>query len=37
MKAEKGTRVDSYGTLNEFLVNLFRDVMEFEQRSLESS
>lgn len=37
MKAEKGTRVDSYGTLNEVLVNLFRDVMEVEQRALESS
>ena len=37
MKAEKGTRVDSYGTLNEVLVNLFRDVMEIEQRALESS
>ena len=34
---EKGTRVDSYGTLNEVLVNLFRDVMEIEQRALESS
>ena len=37
MKAEKETRVDSYGTLNEVLVNLFRDVMEIEQRALESS
>lgn len=37
MKAEKGTHVDSYGTLNEVLVNLFRDVMEIEQRALESS
>lgn len=37
MKAEKGTCVDSYGTLNEVLVNLFRDVMEIEQRALESS
>ena len=37
MKAEKGTRVDRYGTLNEVLVNLFRDVMEIEQRALESS
>ena len=37
MKAEKGTRVDSYGTLNEVLVNLVRDVMEIEQRALESS
>ena len=37
MKTEKGTRVDSYGTLNEVLVNLFRDVMEIEQRALESS
>ena len=37
MKAEKGTRVDSYATLNQVLVNLFRDVMEIEQRALESS
>lgn len=29
--------MDSYGTLNEVLVNLFRDVMEIEQRALESS
>lgn len=37
MKAEKGTHVDSYGTLNEVLVNLFRNVMEIEQKVLESS
>lgn len=28
---EKGMHVDSYGTLNEVLVNLFRDVLEIEE------
>lgn len=31
---EKGIHVDSYGTLNEVLVNLFRDVLEIEEKSL---
>ena len=31
---EKGMHVDSYGTLNEVLVNLFRDVLEIEEKSL---
>ncbi len=34
MKAEIGTRVDSYGTLNEVLVNLFRDVMTLEEQAI---
>ena len=34
---EKGMHVDSYGTLNEVLVNLFRDVLEIEEKSLATS
>lgn len=34
---EKGNHVDSYGTLNEVLVNLFRDVLEIEEKALATS
>lgn len=34
---EKGKHVDSYGTLNEVLVNLFRDVLEIEEKALATS
>ena len=34
---EKGMHVDSYVTLNEVLVNLFRDVLEIEEKSLATS
>ena len=34
---EKGMHVDSYGTLNEVLVNWFRDVLEIEEKSLATS
>ena len=30
----KGKKVDSYETLNEILVNLFRDIMDIEQRAI---
>lgn len=33
----KGICVDSYGTLNEALVNLFRDVLEIEEKALATS
>lgn len=36
-KRRKGTQVDSYGTLNEVLVNLFRDVLEIEEKALTTS
>lgn len=36
-KAEKGIDVDNYGTLNEVLVSLFRDVLEIEQKALATS
>lgn len=36
-EAEKGIRVDSYGTLNEVLVNLFRDILEIEEKALATS
>lgn len=35
--AEKGIRVDNYGTLNEVLVNLFRDILEIEEKALATS
>lgn len=36
-KREKGIQVDSYGTLNEVLVNLFRDILEIEEKALTTS
>lgn len=33
----KGIDVDTYGTLNEVLVRLFRDIMDIEQQAIITS
>ena len=34
MSKTKGKKVDSYQTLNDVLVNLFRDIMDIEQKAV---
>lgn len=34
VRSLRGIKVDAYGTLNEVLVNLFRDIMDIEQQAI---